>query len=161
TRQAAVVFFYTYEVLNDFLLFFFIFCNSSSSRSDISTEKSEIISLISVNNHLQTTDHSRPPPETSTEKRIAQAIKEGDFSSAEAMSDRLATLEAGEKVAAAFDAKRFLQQKEKKKQTKQRKRRNLIGDLKPSSDGRLKETCELVKLYAAWNHTSRNLLIFF
>ncbi|GFS08239.1 protein FAM204A-like isoform X1 [Elysia marginata] len=85
---------------------------SSSNTSGLSTEKAEIISLMSVNNHLQTTDHSRPPPETALEKRLALAIKEGDFSTAEAMSDKLATLEAGEKVAAAFDAKRFLQQKE-------------------------------------------------
>ena len=48
-----------------------------------------------MDDHLQTTDFSRPPPETSLEKGIAHAIKEGDFSTAEAMSDKLATLEVG------------------------------------------------------------------
>ena len=78
-----------------YLIFFlFVSCQSTcTSTSVMPTETAEIISLISVNNHLQTTDHSRPPPETSTEKCITQAIKEGDFSTAEAMSDRLASLE--------------------------------------------------------------------
>lgn len=99
----------------------------SSAASGSSVQRAEIISLMSVNDHLQTTDHSRPPPETALEKRLANAIKAGDFSSAESLSDNLATLEAGEKVAAAFDAKRFLEQKEREKETAKSKKKKKLN----------------------------------
>ncbi|GFO42011.1 protein fam204a-like isoform x1 [Plakobranchus ocellatus] len=91
--------------------------DSASGSIESSSDKTEILNLMKINDHLQTTDFSKPPPETALEKQLASAIKEGHFSTAEAISDKIATLEAGEKVAAAFDAKRFLQRKKEEKET--------------------------------------------
>ncbi|KAI8777171.1 protein FAM204A isoform X2 [Biomphalaria glabrata] len=80
---------------------------SCTSQSD---QLKDIVPLLTVNDHIQK-DLSRPPPPTALEKHIDDAIRLGDVQTAECLSDHLATRELGEKIVAAIDAKKFLEQK--------------------------------------------------
>ncbi|CAG5116540.1 unnamed protein product [Candidula unifasciata] len=68
--------------------------------------------FLNINEHLQERDFSRPPPPTALENRINEAIKTGDFETAESLSDHLATREMSEKIVSAIEAKRFMEQQE-------------------------------------------------
>ncbi|KAH9524762.1 hypothetical protein Btru_027781 [Bulinus truncatus] len=82
--------------------------SASSSQSE---PLKGIATFLNVNDHLHTTDFSRPPPATALEKRIDEAIHYGDIQTAETLSDHLATRELGEKIVSAIDAKNYLELK--------------------------------------------------
>lgn len=79
-------------------------------------------------------DHSRPPPPTLLESKINNAIKEGDFVTAENLSDKMAEREAAEKIVEYIDAKKYLDDSElKKHEQKPSKKKKLAWGFEPKN----------------------------
>nr|XP_055027129.1 protein FAM204A isoform X3 [Misgurnus anguillicaudatus] len=71
---------------------------------------------------------NRPPPKSGLEKSIESAIAEGDYGTAEELSDRLATRELGVKIAQAADCRDFTRSKREAEASQAaRKRRKQIA----------------------------------
>ncbi|ELT95523.1 hypothetical protein CAPTEDRAFT_186093 [Capitella teleta] len=95
---------------------------SKPTAEAIEKRWSEIRAYIDVNRHLNGVDHGQYASKTGLEKQIDAAIKAGDVSTSEKLSDQLASREFGKKVSDAFQAEAWMVEKEKQKAIKNSKK---------------------------------------
>lgn len=76
-------------------------------------EWSEVRQYLNVNQHLSEETGGSEAPKSGLEKAVIRAIEAGELELAEELSDRLADRQLGTKIAAAFDAKRFLEKRKR------------------------------------------------
>ncbi|XP_033756885.1 protein FAM204A-like [Pecten maximus] len=97
---------------------------SSSSGTHNSWEK--IKPYLTADDHLRRPDKDCHKPESGLEVQITSAIKQGEISRAEELSDQLSTREFGTKVAKAFDAHRFVEKRKEQEEFKQSKKKKSL-----------------------------------
>ncbi|XP_077992563.1 protein FAM204A-like [Glandiceps talaboti] len=79
--------------------------------------------FIGINDHLKGTDPGRLAPKSGLEKEVDKAVGEGDFESAEKLSDRLATRNLGERITEAIDSRDFLARKKEEDEAEKAKKK--------------------------------------
>jgi len=83
----------------------------SSECSDKQSEWLDIRQHLNVNSHLSEETGGSGAPKSRLERTINLAIAADEFQLAEELSDRLANRDFGAKIAAAFDAKKFIEKR--------------------------------------------------
>ncbi|XP_061194254.1 protein FAM204A-like [Saccostrea echinata] len=101
-------------------------CEKEQKDEPQNSEWKSIKGFLNVNDHLKSTDPGKYGPKCSLEQKIDESIKEGDFKTAEELSDYMSTREFGKKIADAIDAKKFSQQLEEKKESNKEKKKKKL-----------------------------------
>ncbi|XP_021366925.1 protein FAM204A-like [Mizuhopecten yessoensis] len=95
-----------------------------SSASGSSWEN--IKPYLTAEDHLERPDKDFYKPKSGLEGQITSAIKQGEFSKAEELSDQLSTRELGSKVSKAFDAHRFVEKRKEQEDFKKSKKKKSL-----------------------------------
>ncbi|XP_060572578.1 protein FAM204A-like [Ruditapes philippinarum] len=99
----------------------------STPSSDESSEKfKEVEKYLGVNDHIKKGVGIDGAPDSGLEKQVEAAVTAGDITTAEKLSDRLATRDFGVKIAEAVTARDFMKRKkEEDEKIKSKKRKKL------------------------------------
>ncbi|XP_060063924.1 protein FAM204A-like [Ylistrum balloti] len=81
---------------------------------------------LTADDHLRRPDKDCYKLESGLESKITSAIKDGDFSRAEELSDHLSTREFGSKIAKAFDAHRYVERRKEEEEFKRSKKKKSL-----------------------------------
>nr|XP_022345849.1 protein FAM204A-like isoform X3 [Crassostrea virginica] len=99
----------------------------TKTKTQNSGEWKNIKGYLNVNDHLKGTDPGKYAPKSSLEQKIDKSISEGDFETAEKLSDYMSTREFGKKIADAIDAKKYSQELEEKKESSKEKKKKKLA----------------------------------
>lgn len=106
----------------------------TKSRSQIFNENrsawKEVCQNIDVNDHLAQHSIAKEKPKSKLEEEIDKAVKQGDFTQAEAISDEIAQQELGVRIVGAIevrDYKKCKELEEKSQQAKKKKKKLVWG----------------------------------
>ena len=79
--------------MNLFINFTSGLCLFFSDQKASSSEWKEVKSFLTANDHLKGVDRGKYAPKSGLEKKVDNAIQQGDFETAEKLSDKLANRE--------------------------------------------------------------------
>ncbi|CAH1784935.1 unnamed protein product [Owenia fusiformis] len=100
--------------------------NETSSASGVESW-SDIKPYLHCKDHLKGIDPGRYAPKTKLENEVDAAISQGQYTKAEQLSDHMANREFGSKVAEAFQAKKYAEEKQKEDQLKKERERKKLN----------------------------------
>ncbi|XP_069140608.1 protein FAM204A-like [Argopecten irradians] len=97
-----------------------------SSTSGTKPSWENIQPFLTANDHLHRPDQECHKPESGLEVQITSAIKQGEYSRAEELSDKLSTRDLGTKVTKAFDAYRYSEKRKEQEEFKKSKKKKSL-----------------------------------